>query len=148
MLIYSRKIFFIKNFTHSVIIMEKLDYEMRVKRLVKSGLCPAKDASKYVKDLQNLTNKMDGDTLKIQSKIFKALSDTNRLKILTLLHIRDMCVCEIMVALNMTQPVASHHLGILENIGLVDYRREGKWIFYSILKPEVVDFLDKTLSLV
>jgi len=128
--------------------MEKLDYEMRVKRLVESGLCPAKNASKYVEDLQNLTNKMDGDTLKIQSKIFKALSGTSRLKILALLRIRDMCVCEIMAALNMTQPVASHHLGILENIGLVEYRREGKWIFYSISKPDFVNFLDKILSLV
>lgn len=128
--------------------MGKLDYEMRVKRLVESGLRPTKNASKYVEDLQNLTNKMDGDTLKIQSKIFKALSDTSRLKILALLRIRDMCVCEIMVALNMTQPVASHHLGILENIGLVEYRREGKWIFYSISKPDFINFLDKILSLV
>jgi len=128
--------------------MEKLDYEMRVKRLVESGLCPAKDASKYVEVLQNLTNKMDGDTLKIQSKIFKALSDKSRLKILALLRIRDMCVCEIMVALNMTQPVASHHLGILENIGIVKYRREGKWIFYSVSKPDFINFLDKILSLV
>ena len=128
--------------------MEKLDYEMRVKRLVESGLCPAKNASKYVEDLQNITNKMDGDTLKIQSKIFKALSDPSRLKILTLLRIRDMCVCEIMVARNMTQPVASHHLGILENIGIVKYRREGKWIFYSVSKPDFINFLDKTLSLV
>ena len=128
--------------------MEKLNYEMRVKRLVESGLCPAKNASKYVKALQNLTNEMDKDALKMQSKIFKALSDISRLKILALLRIRDMCVCEIMVALNMTQPVASHHLGILENIGIVEYRREGKWIFYSVTKPDFVDFLDKTLSLV
>lgn len=128
--------------------MEKLNYEMRVKRLVESGLCPAKNASKYVKALQNLTNKMDNDALKIQSKIFKALSDTSRLKILALLRIRDMCVCEIMVALNMTQPVASHHLGILENIGIVEYRRKGKWIFYSVSKPDFVDFLDEALSLV
>ncbi|MCW3974939.1 MAG: metalloregulator ArsR/SmtB family transcription factor [Candidatus Bathyarchaeota archaeon] len=111
-------------------------------------MCPAKDASKYVEVLQNLTNKMDGDTLKIQSKIFKALSDKSRLKILALLRIRDMCVCEIMVALNMTQPVASHHLGILENIGIVKYRREGKWIFYSVSKPDFINFLDKILSLV
>jgi ArsR family transcriptional regulator len=129
-------------------MMEKLNYEMRVKRLVESGLCPAKNASKYVKALQNLTNKMDSDALKMQSKIFKALSDTSRLKILALLRIRDMCVCEIMVALNMTQPVASHHLGILENIGIVEYRRKGKWIFYSVSKPDFVDFLDEALSLV
>jgi ArsR family transcriptional regulator len=52
-----------------------------------------------------------------------------------------MCVCEVMVALDLTQPTASHHLRILENIGLVKDRKDGKWVFYS-LKDET-----KTLKL-
>ena len=70
--------------------------------------------------------------VKTQSRLFKALGDTTRLKIMMLLDIREMCVCEIMVALNLTQPTASHHLGILEAVDLVKDRREGKWVFYSL----------------
>ncbi len=54
-----------------------------------------------------------------------------------------MCVCEIMVALNLTQPTASHHLGILESVGIIKDEREGKWIFYSIAKPKIIDVLKK-----
>jgi len=46
-----------------------------------------------------------------------------------------MCVCEVMVALDLTQPTASHHLRILENVGLVKARKEGKWVFYALPDP-------------
>jgi len=101
-----------------------------------------------VKELKELTNKIDEKKLKQQSKIFKALSDPSRLKILLLLGTRDMCVCEIMVALDMSQPTASHHLGILENASLVKFRREGKWNFYGLTSPDILGFLDKIQSLV
>ncbi|MEM2896293.1 MAG: metalloregulator ArsR/SmtB family transcription factor [Candidatus Bathyarchaeia archaeon] len=106
--------------------------------MVKSGLCSSKSASKYVMELKELTrSKVDEQSVKLQSKIFKALSDPTRLKIIKLLSVRDMCVCEIMVALDMTQPTASHHLNILENAGLVRPRREGKWIFYSLTNSDI-----------
>jgi ArsR family transcriptional regulator len=41
-----------------------------------------------------------------------------------------------MVALDLTQPTASHHLRILENVGLVKDRKEGKWVFYALHDPE------------
>jgi ArsR family transcriptional regulator len=44
-----------------------------------------------------------------------------------------------MVALDLTQPTASHHLGILENVGLVKDRKEGKWVFYSVTDPRLVE---------
>jgi ArsR family transcriptional regulator len=43
-----------------------------------------------------------------------------------------------MVALDLTQPTASHHLGILENAGLVKDRKEGKWVFYSLSDPSLI----------
>jgi len=49
-----------------------------------------------------------------------------------LLSSREMCVCEVMVALDLTQPTASHHLRILENVALVKDRKDGKWVFYSL----------------
>jgi ArsR family transcriptional regulator len=122
-----------------MIIMQELDYIKRVKRLVKSGLCPLKNASKYINELKELTrSKLDEQSIELQSKIFKALSDPTRLKIIGLLSVRDMCVCEIMVALDMTQPTTSHHLNILENAGLVKYKRKGKWIFYSLVNPDIL----------
>lgn len=63
---------------------------------------------------------------------FKALADPTRLRILQLLGEREMCVCELEEFLNMSQPAVSHHLRLLKKAGLVDDRREGKWIYYSL----------------
>jgi ArsR family transcriptional regulator len=78
-----------------------------------------------------------------KSKVFRALADENRLRILCLLAAREMCVCEVMVALNLTQPTASHHLRILENVGLVKDRKKGKWVFYSVSHQELVENVRK-----
>jgi ArsR family transcriptional regulator len=114
---------------------------------VKSGICPAEDVSKYASDLKQLVREItDENTVKIQSRLFKALADKTRLKILTLLDIREMCVCEIMVALNLTQPTASHHLGILEAVELVKARREGKWIFYSLKNKRIMKLIKEFMK--
>ncbi|MEM3755168.1 MAG: metalloregulator ArsR/SmtB family transcription factor [Candidatus Bathyarchaeia archaeon] len=119
--------------------MQKSSYIKRVSCLIKSGLRPSKNALKYIIELKKLTrSKIDDQSIEFQSKIFKALSDPKRLKIIKLLSIRDMCVCEIMVALNMTQPTTSHHLNILENAGLIKHKRKGKWIFYSLVKLDIL----------
>ena len=111
----------------------------RLERLVKSGICPAEDVSKYASELRQVVHEItDENTVKTQSRLFKALADKTRLKILMLLDIREMCVCEIMVALGLTQPTASHHLGILEAVELVKDRHEGKWVFYSLKNKRIM----------
>lgn len=65
-------------------------------------------------------------------KIFHALSDETRLKILKLLSKGELCVCEIAVALNMVQPKVSFHLGVLKEADLVKIRKEGKWVIYIL----------------
>jgi ArsR family transcriptional regulator len=116
-----------------MVLEQKPKISKRLERLVKSGICPAEDVSDYASELRQLVHEItDENTVKTQSRLFKALADKTRLKILTLLSIREMCVCEIMVALDLTQPTASHHLGILEAVDLVEDRREGKWVFYSL----------------
>ena len=116
-----------------MVLEQKPKISKRLERLVKSGICPAEDVSKYASELRQLVHEItDENTVKTQSRLFKALADMTRLKIMMLLGIREMCVCEIMVALDLTQPTASHHLGILEAVDLVEDRREGKWVFYSL----------------
>ena len=62
----------------------------------------------------------------------KALSDPNRVKIIKLLQQKVMCVCELQGALGISQPSVSKHLKILEEAGLVDYRKEGLWVNYYL----------------
>src|SRR4030042_896613 len=65
-------------------------------------------------------------------KLMKALSDPNRVKMLKMLQRRVMCVCEIQAALGLAQSTASKHLKILEEAGLIDYRKEGLWVNYRL----------------
>jgi ArsR family transcriptional regulator len=67
-------------------------------------------------------------------KIMKALSDPNRVKIIKLLqHKSNMCVCELKSLLQIAQPSVSKHLKILEEAGLVEYRKDGLWVNYSLV---------------
>ena len=119
--------------------MSKTRVNKRLTRLIKSGICPAEDASRYADELKQLAEKVsDRNSLKKQSSFFKALADETRLRILKLLEVREMCVCEIMVALGLTQPTASHHLGLLENAGLIKDRKKGKWVFYSVADTQLL----------
>jgi len=124
--------------------MSKPRVNKRLNRLIKSGICPAEDASKYADELKQLANKVASvENADKRSRFFKALADETRLRILSLLEVREMCVCEIMVALDLTQPTASHHLGLLGNAGLVKDRKEGKWVFYSIADPKLLENMHK-----
>ena len=118
--------------------------DKRLKRLLNSGICPAGDALKCAAELRQIADKVAAvETSDKQSRFFKALADETRIRILKLLEVREMCVCEVMVALNLTQPTASHHLGILENAGLVKNRKEGKWVFYSQSNPNLIKSMHK-----
>jgi len=64
--------------------------------------------------------------------IFKALSDENRIRILKMLRSGEKCACKLLDALNISQPTLSHHMKILCDAGMVNARKEGKWIHYSI----------------
>jgi len=124
--------------------MSKSRVSERLTRLIESGICGAEDASKYAGELKQLVEQVaDKNAARKRSNFFKALADETRLRILRLLEVREMCVCEIMVALDLTQPTASHHLGILGNAGLVNDRKEGKWVFYSLADPRLVDKIDE-----
>jgi ArsR family transcriptional regulator, arsenate/arsenite/antimonite-responsive transcriptional repressor len=65
-------------------------------------------------------------------KVMKALSDPNRVKLLKMLQMRMMCVCEVQAALGIAQPTVSKHLKLLEDAGLVNRKKEGLWVNYSL----------------
>jgi ArsR family transcriptional regulator, arsenate/arsenite/antimonite-responsive transcriptional repressor len=74
--------------------------------------------------------------MKHEARFFKALADETRLQILWLLMVKEeLCVCDIMGVLGITQSKASRHLRYLFNIGLVTDRREGLWMYYRISAP-------------
>jgi len=70
--------------------------------------------------------------------LFKALSDKMRLRIMWVLSKanQELCVCEIMDSLDENQYNVSRHLKILKNSGLVQERKEGRWVFYSLTKSQ------------
>ena len=70
-------------------------------------------------------------------KIFKALSDETRIRILKVLMERECCVCEIIQALDISGTRASRNLGILEDAGFITSRRDRLWVVYSINEQNV-----------
>lgn len=72
----------------------------------------------------------------------KALSDETRLRIINLLFERELCVCDIMETLQITQAKASRHLIYLKNAGLVADRKHAQWVYYSISLDDRMKFID------
>jgi ArsR family transcriptional regulator len=71
------------------------------------------------------------------ARFFKVLADEARLKMLWLLfNHRELCVCDVMEALGITQSKASRHLATLRHAALVTDRREGAWSYYSLCMPQ------------
>ena len=68
----------------------------------------------------------------MKARIFKAFCDENRLQILYLLHGGEMCACELLETLSISQPTLSHHMRILCDAGIVTPSRVGKWTHYSL----------------
>jgi ArsR family transcriptional regulator len=75
--------------------------------------------------------------MKEAARFFKILADQSRLKMLWLLfNRRELCVCDIMAVLEITQSKASRHLATMRNLGIVIDRREGQWSYYSLCPAE------------
>ncbi len=69
--------------------------------------------------------------------IFKALSEETRLRILKLLENGELCVCDIVAALDTIQPKVSFHLSALKEAGLITDRKQGKWVHYKINDSDI-----------
>ncbi len=75
------------------------------------------------------------DRLEELEKLFRALGDRTRLRILALLEAGEVCVCNIHESLQLPQPTVSRHLAYLRRSGLVDARRDGVWMHYRLSPP-------------
>lgn len=80
-------------------------------------------------------------------KLFKSLADGNRLRILKMLEVKPLCVCEITEVLGIAQPSVSRHLAILKDANLVEDSKEGQWVIYSLAQrgDQTVAYLLKGL---
>jgi len=73
------------------------------------------------------------------SRLFKALADETRLRIVALLSHGELCVCHLEAALGLSQPNVSRHLAVLRAAGIAEDRRQGKWIYYRLLRQQDAD---------
>ena len=77
----------------------------------------------------------------------KALSDKNRMRVIAALwRFDELCACQITELLQVSGATASRHLGILLKVGLVNSRKEGRWVYYTLRKPEASEPLFQWLE--
>lgn len=86
--------------------------------------------------------------METQIELFKALSDRTRIRLLMLVAERELCVCQIMAVLGVSQPLVSRNLSILKQAGLVTFRRKGKLTFYALKNDGgrgIIPYMERTL---
>ena len=81
------------------------------------------------------------------SDIFKALSDPNRIRILKMLEVKSLCVCEMTEILQLATSTVSKHLSILRSAGLITDQKDGKWVNYSLNNDSAEKHINQILSL-
>lgn len=92
---------------------------------------------------QQEVNQTDG-----LSQLFKVFADDTRLKIVYALTQEDeLCVCDVATIIGSTNATASHHLRMLRNMGLAEYRKEGKMVFYRLVSNHVNHLMQEALQL-
>ena len=118
-----------------------------MKRLVSLGLVDA--GCTPIERITQLKSRIvqNEKSLRELEDFFAALGDATRLKMLKIIADEELCSCEVMAALELTQPTTSHHLGILERAGLLSSRRNGKWVFYKIANSQVKNVITKGVNL-
>lgn len=86
--------------------------------------------------------------MKSTAKLFKALSDPNRIRIVKMLEVRPLCVCEITSILNLATSTVSKHLSILKEAGFIFEQKEGKWVNYHLNRATQNPLIHELLVLI
>lgn len=100
-------------------------------------------AQMKVEKLRLLVRRVENEDLASEVEIFKAMADPSRLTILKLLREGELCVCEIMTALERPQSTTSHHLLILKDAGLIKERKVGKWSNYRLADGAIIELMNQ-----
>lgn len=82
-------------------------------------------------------------TLLDLASLFKVFGEMSRIKILHALSKSEMCVCDIAALLEMNQSTVSHQLRVLKQAKLVNYRRDGKVVYYSLSDEHIINILNE-----
>ena len=104
-------------------------------------VCESKHQTKKI----NIDFKQEQDLYEL-ADLFKVFGDTTRIKILYALHQGEICVCDIAKTLNMTQSAVSHQLRVLKSARLVNFRKEGKTVYYSLNDEHIHKIFDMGLD--
>ncbi|MDP8966562.1 MAG: metalloregulator ArsR/SmtB family transcription factor [Cyanobacteriota bacterium] len=93
-----------------------------------------------IDDVQQLqTQILSLDKAQQMAEFFSLLGDTNRLRIVSVLALKELCVCDLAAALDMSESAVSHQLRALRAMRLVSYRKRGRKVFYRLLDNHVLD---------
>lgn len=89
------------------------------------------------------TSRLRDELLRVAglSELFRVLADETRVKILHLISLDELCVCDIADTLEMSMPAVSHHLRLLRTMRLVKLRRQGKMVYYSLADDHVLQLI-------
>lgn len=98
----------------------------------------------------DLPSTITSDALGVRplTKLFRALGDETRLRIVALLSHGELCVCHLEKALDLSQPNVSRQLGVLKSAGILESRRQGTWVYYRLAEQEhqAVEIMLDTLA--
>lgn len=95
-----------------------------------------------------LRRPLDDDQAAGLSRVFKALGDPVRLRIVSIIASHqggEACVCDLTASFDVSQPTISHHLKVLKEVGLLTSERRGSWVYYRVV-PEVLSELSGLLA--
>jgi len=130
-----------------LIKLSKTTAQARVQRLVSLGLADTScTPTERITQLKSRIKEVETDYRSLEA-FFAALGDATRLKMIKIIANEELCSCEVMAALDLTQPTTSHHLGILERAGLLSSKRNGKWVFYKIANSKVHNLINRGFTM-
>ncbi|EQD33538.1 Bacterial regulatory protein, ArsR domain protein, partial [mine drainage metagenome] len=101
-----------------------------VERLVDLGICTVEAINNAKTEAEKLMTPAYEARLRHLEKYLGAIAGSTRLRIIYLLSIREMCVCELESALKLSQSTTSHHLSVLEQTGILQRKRRSRRVFY------------------